>query len=123
MGIKPSFRKKKFQDMSREELLAMQDTLRQQLADLAAATRVAQAERQARGVDPTLSEITREQSRKANLLWMIGRVRAELKGVQGSRPDAPMLEAEVFQRIAADLLEPGLYQHILGQAREVTNGQ
>ena len=115
---KPNTHRKKFEDMSRDELLATKEDVAQQLARVQAQLNLVKTDLLARGKTLKPTDSPDLQSRKANLSWVLTKVIKELKRYKSPGDDSPATQAESFQRTAKLLLEEGLYQHILEQSRQ-----
>lgn len=114
-------KRKKFEDMTRDELVATKIDVEQQLAMVKARIEEIRA-----GIapvrQPSITDYPREEQKRVTLTWIVGEIEKALKKHRKQSKDQPgMTEAEAFQHMARTLLEPSLYDHLLTQAREQLN--
>ena len=119
MGNARNPKRKRFEDMSRDELLTSKVEVEQQLVQVNAKIREIQAGIVARGRSPSITDYPREEQKRTTLSWLITQIEKQLrKNKMAEGSSGPSKEAEIFQRTAQQLLEPSLYAHLLQQTRE-----
>lgn len=111
--------KKKFEEMCREELLDTKMVLQNQIQSVKA--RLAQAKQVAAATGAFLppEEFNALEERRRQINWLLSKVDSQLRKCRGvlRTPDTRETLAERFMSLAKETLEPGLYNHLVEEAR------
>lgn len=113
--------RRKFEDMDQSELIYTRDDVQSQLNRVKAQIQQVCAGIKAQGRRPSITDYPKLESQRFNLDWILGKVNSELRKYDKPERPSRSSEAEKFQEVAKTLLEPGLYDHLLAQARELRN--
>lgn len=114
MGNKAKHMRKRFEEMDHQELLSAKEDLDGQLKmnDLM----IKRESERATSMGQTVKIPYELEQRRQQLGWLSNKVKHQLKRFR-PQPVSPATEAENFMRLAQETLEPGLYSHLLTQAR------
>jgi hypothetical protein len=110
-------RKTRFEDMDRAELESAKQYYQTQVSVVSAQIAGVKAKIKAEGRESGPTDCPALISQKANLGWILDKIDRLLRKY-GSTV-ASSSESEKFMKMAKFMLEPGLYQHILDQSKEL----